>query len=254
MDRELMAMMYMHSSTLSLIKRANRYFPVIEAILKENQVPDDIKYLACIESSLNPWAISSVKAVGMWQFMPETAKQYGLEVSDYVDERYQIEKETQAACAYLKEAYAKYGDWVTACASYNTGTSRISSELTRQQVDNGLDLWLVEETRRYVFRILACKEFLAHPRKFGFVLHKEQLYQPFHYKDTLVSGKVSNWVDFAKQQGITFYDLKYHNTWIRSDSLPNADARSYKVSIPLPEDRFFDKNSVVVHQKSWITD
>jgi hypothetical protein len=253
-DREMLTMMYMHSTTLMLLKRANRYFPVIEPILKANDVPDDLKFLACIESTLNPRAISSAKAVGMWQFMPETAKQFGLEVSVDVDERYHVEKETQAACLYLKDAFAKYGDWATAAASYNIGTSRISSELVHQGVSSGFDLWLVEETSRYVFRILACKEFMAHPKKYGFFLDKEQLYQPVICKDTVVTGKVADWVSFAKEQGISYYDLKDNNLWIRNDSLPNLEAKPYKVAIPLKESLYFDKKKITVHQKNWVID
>jgi soluble lytic murein transglycosylase-like protein len=253
-DREMMAMMYMHSSTLTLLKRANRYFPVIEPILKANDVPDDLKYLACIESGLHPRAISSAKAIGMWQFMAETARQYGLEVTDDVDERYNVEKETQAACQYLKTSFMKYGDWPTACASYNIGTTRISYELERQGEACSLNLWLVEETSRYVFRILACKEFMAHPGKYGFFVRRDQLYPPILCKDTLVTGRVPNWVDFAKQSGISYYDLKANNSWIRNDSLPNLEMKTYKVSIPLEENRYFDKKKIPVHQKNWVID
>jgi hypothetical protein len=253
-DREMMAMVYMHSSSLTLLKRANRYFPIIEPILKDSGVPDDLKYLACIESTLSPIAISPAKAVGMWQFMPETAKQYGLEVSGDVDERYHVEKETAAACKFLKDAYAKYGDWPSACASYNIGTSRISTELQRQGVSTGLDLWLVEETSRYVFRILACKEFLSHPQNYGYFVRKDQLYQPIACRDTLITGTVSNWIDFAKQQGINFYDLKLCNSWIRNDSLPNLEMKTYKVAIPLSGSLNFDKKNSIVHQKNWVSD
>ncbi len=253
-DRELMAMIYMHTSSLTLLKRANRFFPIIERILKDSGVPDDIKYLACIESTLSPIAISSAKAVGMWQFMPETAKQFGLEVSGDVDERYHVEKETGAACKYLKDAYAKYGDWPSACASYNIGTNRITTELQRQGVSTGLDLWLVEETSRYVFRILACKEFLSHPQKYGYLIRKDQLYQPIECRDTLITGRVPNWIDFAKQQGINFYDLKLVNSWIRNDSLPNLEMKTYKVAIPLKESLNFDKKKLLVHKKEWVID
>jgi len=253
-DRELMAMIYMHVSTLTLVKRANRFFPMIEQILRDSGVPDDIKYLACIESTLSPIAISSAKAVGLWQFMPETAKQFGLEVSGDVDERYHVERETGAACRYLKDAYSKYGDWPSACASYNIGTNRITLELQRQGVSTGLDLWLVEETSRYVFRILACKEFLTHPQKYGYFIRKDQLYQPIVCRDTLITGKVPNWIDFAKQQGINFYDLKLVNSWIRSDSLPNLEMKTYKVAIPLKESLNFDKKKLTVHQKNWVID
>ena len=253
-DRELMATIYMHTTSLTLLKRANRFFPVIEQILKDSGVPDDLKYLACIESTLSPIAISSAKAVGLWQFMPETAKQYGLEVSTDVDERYHVEKETAAACKYLKDAYSKYGDWPSACASYNIGTSRITTELQRQGVSTGLDLWLVEETSRYVFRILACKEFLSHPQQYGYLIRKDQLYQPIACKDTIITGRVPNWIDFAKQQGINFYDLKSCNSWIRNDSLPNLEMKSYKVSVPLKESLNFDKKKTIVHQLNWVVD
>jgi soluble lytic murein transglycosylase-like protein len=251
-DRELMAMMYMHSSTLLLIKRANRYFPVIEPILKANGIPDDFKYLACIESTLNHRAVSSARAVGMWQFIPETGREYGLEINDEVDERYNVEKATEAACLYLNYAYSLYGDWPTAAASYNTGYVRISKELLRQRASKGLDLWLVDETMRYVFRIIACKEFLLDPKKYHFYVKKEQLYPPFTLKDTLISGKVTNWVDVADSLGLSFYDLKSFNTWIRSDSLMNDTGKIYKVQYPLPESKFYDVKQMPVHQKNWV--
>jgi membrane-bound lytic murein transglycosylase D len=253
-DREMLSMLYMQSSTLMLIKRANRYFPVIEPILATNGVPDDFKYLACIESHLDYRAVSSARAVGMWQFIPETAREYGLVVNDEVDERYNIVKSTEAACRYLKYAYSLYGDWATAAASYNTGYVRISNELIRQRANNGLDLWLVDETMRYVFRIITCKEFLKDPKKYGFYIKKELLYPPFVTKDTLITGKVSNWINLADTLGVSFFDLKSFNTWIRSDSLVNAEGNSYKVTIPVPESRFYNKKNIPVHQKNWVTD
>jgi hypothetical protein len=253
-DRELLAMLYMHSSSLLLIKRANRYFPVIEPILKANGIPDDMKYLACIESHLDYKALSSAKAVGMWQFMPETAKEYGLVVNDEVDERYNIERSTEAACRYLKYAYSLYGDWATAAVSYNTGYARVSRELLRQRAATGLDLWLVDETMRYFFRIVTCKDFMNNPKKYGFMISKETLYPPFLTKDTIVGGKVPNWIDFADSLGVTFYDLKYFNTWIRSDSLVNIDNNSYKVTYPVKESKFYNNKNIPVHQKSWVSD
>ena len=154
MDRELMSFIYMHSSTMQMIKRANRYFPVIEPLLKANGIPDDFKYLMVIESNLNPIARSPAGAAGLWQFMPVTAREFGLEVNDNVDERYHIEKATAAACRYFKQAYAKYGDWMAVSASYNAGQGRISSQLDKQLADHAMDLWLAEETSRYMFRNL----------------------------------------------------------------------------------------------------
>lgn len=253
-DRELMAMMYMHSSSLLLIKRANRYFPIIEPILKANGVPDDMKYLACIESHLDPKALSTAKAAGMWQFMPETARQYGLEVNDQVDERYNVVKATEAACKYLKHAYSLYGDWASAAASYNTGYARVTRELERQKAENALDLWLVEETQRYVFRILACKTFIEQPRKYNFYIDREQLYAPMNLNDTVVSGPVPNWVDLATSLGISFYDLKAHNTWIRSDSLSNKEGKTYVISYPDSASKYYNPRTIPVHQASWVMD
>lgn len=253
-DREMLAMLYMHSSSLLLIKRANRYFPVIEPILAANGVPDDMKYLACIESHLDFKALSAAKAVGMWQFIPETAREYGLEVNDEIDERYNVVKSTEAACRYLKYAYSLYGDWATAAASYNTGYARVSKELLRQKAGNGLDLWLVDETMRYVFRIITCKEFLKDPKKYGFYIKKENLYPPFITKDTVINTKITNWINFADTLGISFYDLKYFNTWIRSDSLLNIENKSYKVTYPVIHSKHYSNKKMPVHNKNWVTD
>ena len=175
MDREQCAFTYMHASTLLALKRANRYFPVIEPILRQEGVPDDLKYLAVIESSLDERAYSPAHAAGLWQFIEATGRQYGLEVNDHIDERYHVEKATRAACRYLKDAYARYGDWLTVAASYNAGQGRISRELERQEADRATDLWLNKETTRYMFRLLAAKELFANPRRFGFCLRRSQL-------------------------------------------------------------------------------
>jgi len=251
-DKELLSMLFTHSSTLLLIKRANRYFPIIEPILKKYGVPDDIKYLACIESHLDAKATSSAGAVGMWQFMPETGRQYGLQIDGDVDERYNVEKSTEAACKYLNYAYSLYGDWATAAASYNTGYARVTKELARQRVNNGLDLWLVDETMRYVFRILTCKDFMEDPQKYHFYLKREHLYPPMVTKDTLISGRVDNWVDVADSLHIMYYDLKAFNTWIRNDSLPNKEGKTYKITYPDPSKKQYDPSNTPVHQKNWV--
>lgn len=165
MDREMMAFTYMHSTTMLLIKRANRYFPIIEPILKANGIPDDFKYLMVIESNLNNIARSPAGAAGLWQFMPATGREFGLEVNENVDERYHIEKATVAACKYFKQAYAKYGDWMAVSAAYNAGQGRISSQLDQQLASHAMDLWLVEETSRYMFRLLAVKEIFKNPQR-----------------------------------------------------------------------------------------
>jgi len=244
-DREINAFSYMHSTTMLLIKRANRYFPVIEPILKKNNIPDDFKYLAVIESNLNTRALSPAKAAGLWQFMPETAKKYGLEVDDQVDERYHIEKATEAACKYLNEAYSRYEDWVSAAASYNGGMGRISSELNNQMVNNSFDLLLVEETSRYVFRIMAAKEIFKNAEKYGFMLKKEELYPVVRTKKVQVSNSISNLVEFAKENNITYFQLKEFNVWLRDRSLiiSPKNPKTYTIDIPVANDLYYSSRN-----------
>lgn len=233
MDRELASMSYTHGNTLLTIKRANKYFPVLEPILKKNGVPTDLLYLACIESYLNERAYSPAKAAGIWQFIPSTAKEYGLEVSDEVDERYNLEKATAAACRYLKNAYNRYGNWESVMASYNGGMARITKELAAQQVDTSFDLYLADETMRYVYRVMAMKLIMEDPSAFGFSLNADQLYQPVDYTETQVSGPVADWPSWAKEQGITYAQLREANPWIRAKSLTNKAGKTYTVKIPV---------------------
>ncbi len=232
LDRELSSMAYTHGTTMLTLKRANRYFPLIMPILREERVPDDIIYLACIESSLNPLAYSGAKAAGLWQFMPATAKEYGLEVNDYVDERYHPEKATRAACKYLKSAYAKFGNWESVAASYNAGQGRISTERGRQQQESAFDLYLNQETSRYIFRMLAMKLIMENPQAFGYRLTENDLYQPYEYKTVTVSGPVEDWVVWAANHNISYLQLREHNPWIRSRTLPNKTGKKYEVKIP----------------------
>ena len=194
MDREQMSFTYMHSTTMLTIKRANRFFPIIEPILKENGVPDDFKYLAVIESNLNTLARSPAGAAGMWQFMQTTGREFGLEVNPNIDERYHVEKATRAACQYLKDAYQRYGNWLCVAAAYNGGQGRISSELKKQLVDQAVDLWLVEETSRYMFRLLAAKAVISNPQRYGFLLKREHLYPviPYTLPDTHIQSTISD--------------------------------------------------------------
>ena len=180
-------------------------------ILKEEGLPQDLLYLACIESNLNPRALSGAKAAGFWQFMPATGRDYGLEVNEYVDERYDLEKSTRAACRYLKNAYKKYGNWESAAASYNGGPGRISSELSSQQAESAFDLWLVDETTRYMFRLLAMKKIMEHPADYGYIISADQLYQPLEYKVTEVTGPVSDWAVWAKENGTDYRTVREHN-------------------------------------------
>ncbi|GBU07225.1 murein transglycosylase [Bacteroidales bacterium] len=254
MDRELNAFTYYHSTTLLLIKRANKYFPILEPILKEEGIPDDLKYLAVIESHLNTRALSPAKAAGFWQLMPATAKSYGLVIDEQVDERYHIEKSTRAACKYLKEAYRKYGDWATVSASYNGGMGRISGELKSQQVDTTFDLLLVEETSRYVYRIMAAREIFSNPPKYGFVLKKENLYQPIGTKSVEVKASIDNFATYAKTLGLTYAQLKDFNPWLRDRKLIIRPGKTYVLDIPNKEDLYFDKEHLKVHNKAWLVD
>jgi len=239
LDRELNSFTYFHSTTLLLIKRANRIFPIIEPILKQYGIPNDIKYLAVIESSLDPRAVSPARAAGLWQFMPTTATESGLEVSAEVDERYSIEKSTVAACNYLKGAYNKYGSWSAAALSYNGGQGRITSELRNQQTTESLDLWLVEETTRYFYRMLAIKLVFENPPQYGFIIRPHQLHKPIDFKDVTVSTSIPNLVSFAKQNGLTYAQLKDFNSWLRSTKLNVRASKSYTFKIPTRESLYY---------------
>lgn len=254
MDRELLAFTYMHSTSIQMIKKANRYFPVVEPILKANGIPDDFKYLMVIESNLNPTARSVAGAAGLWQFMQTTGREYGLEVNKNIDERYHVEKATVAACKYLKDAYEKYQDWVAVAASYNAGQARISNQLEKQQVSDMLDLYLVEETARYVYRIIAAKIMLANPSAFGFRLRATDLYMPIPYKNITVTKGIANLAEWAKQQGTTYGMLKILNPWLRDTFLQNVSQRTYVLKIPTAEGMNYDPNKIVVHDKRWVVE
>lgn len=253
LDRELTAISYTHGNTLLLLKRANRYFPEIIPILKKNGVPEDLVYLACIESSLNTRAYSPAKAAGLWQFMPATAKQYGLEVNEYVDERYNLEKATEAVCRYLKEAKAKYGNWESAAAAFNGGTARITKELGAQIAETAMDLYLVEETSRYMFRLLATKMIMENPREYGFILTADQLYTPMSYETEDVSGPVEDWPTWAKKRGISYYQLREANPWIRDKTLPNKSGKTYQVKIPEKKSLYRSTADKTVYNSKWVT-
>ena len=255
MDREITAFTYSHQLTLLMIKRANRYFPIVEPILKECGVPDDLKYLMVIESNLSPLARSSAGAAGMWQFMQETGRKYGLEVNANIDERYNIEKATRAACAYLKESYEKYGDWMTVAASYNAGQNGITRRLEQQGVASAMDLWLVEETSRYMFRILTAKMVLENPKAYGFMLKRSQLY-PYIAPKTIVTTtqQIDDLTVFAKQHGVTVAQLKEENPWLREYTMNNKSGRTYRIRIPDVEALHYDPNKTKAHNPNWTVD
>lgn len=232
MDRELVINQNMHGSTILILKRANKYFPIIEPILAKNNIPDDFKYLCVIESSLMN-ATSSAGAKGFWQFMPQTAREKGMEVAETVDERYHLEKATQAACDYLLKAKEKFGSWTLAAASYNGGMSGLQKQIEFQEVTNYYDLLLVEETSRYVFRILALKEIMKNADKYGFLLPKETLYNSIPTKKIEVDSAITNLATFAKSQGINYKELKIFNPWLRDKKLDNPEKKKYIIEIPI---------------------
>lgn len=238
MDRELISFTYMHTNSTLMLKRSERIFAKVVPILRANGVPEDLKYLMAIESNFDPKALSSAGAAGLWQFTKSTAKEYGLEVSSEVDERYHIEKETVAACKYLLKAYDKYGDWMTVAASYNGGQNGISKRIENQRQRKAMDLWLVEETSRYMFRILAAKMFFEDPTSFGFYVREKDKYpvEPKPKETVSVSGPIENLVDFAEEHGIRYATLKGANLWLRDSKLTNKAGKTYEIVIPR-EDR-----------------
>ena len=231
LDKEMITNMNYHTNTTLVIKRANKVFPIIEPILAKYGVPDDFKYLAVIESSLVN-AVSPAGARGVWQFMPATAKEKGMEVSDEVDERYHLEKSTEAACKYLLVAKEKFGSWTLAAASYNGGMAGISNKMKEQQVDNYYDLLLTEETSRYVFRILALKEIMKNSEKYGFSIPKEALYYNIPTRKLVIDSSITDLAQFAKSQGVNYKILKIHNPWLRDKKLTNTSGKKYEIEIP----------------------
>lgn len=241
LDRELLSNAYFHSQTIRLIKLANRYFPLIEPILKEEGIPDDFKYLAVAESGLTN-AVSPAKAVGFWQIRKGTGTDYGMEINSEIDERYDLEKSTMVACKYLQESYEKYGSWTLAAASYNVGRRGVDREMDRQKQRDYYDLLLNDETARYLFRIQALKLIMDEPAKYGFHLSEKDLYHPVPYHSVEVSGPIADFVDFATEHGTNYKILKYLNPWLRDKTLANKAGKTYTIKIP--EKGFREVNSI----------
>ena len=224
--------MYWHSHTILLLKRSARYFPVIEPILSENGIPDDFKYLAMAESELTN-AVSPVGASGVWQFMKSTAQEYGLEVRTDVDERYHLEKSTNAACRYLKASKQQFGSWTLAAAAYNMGGGALKRDVDAQKTNDYYSLLLNQETARYVYRIVALKLICEQPFQYGFFIRNKDLYQPIPVKKVSVSSSISSLVDFAAEYNLSFLELKNVNPWLRSDKLVVNTGKTYEINIPL---------------------
>jgi hypothetical protein len=231
LDREIHINTYWHNNTIFMIKRANRWLPQIEKILREENIPDDFKYIAVIESGLIN-DISEKNAVGFWQFLKGTAKDFGLTVNRDVDERYDPIKSTRAACKYFKQAYDKFNNWTLVSASYDRGMRGMQNAMDNQKVDSYYDLLLNEETSRYIFRVLALKEILSNPAKYGFQVKDIHLYEPEPTKTILVSEDIPDLIEFARTQGINYKILKRLNPWLIRDQLSVSRGESFEIAIP----------------------
>ncbi len=244
MEREMIAFSYSHSNSLLMLKRSTRIFPRIEPLLERYGVPDDLKYLMAIESNLDETAYSRAGAAGLWQFMKGVAREYGLEVSLTVDERYNLERATEAACRYLKKSHGMFGDWMTVAASYNGGINGITRRVEGQKQRSALDLVLVEETSRYMFRILTAKLFFEDPARFGFSLDKSEYYPCVPPKRTVtVSSSIDDLPGFARRHGLTYAQLRRANPWLRDTRLQAGRGRTYQIDIPDIE----EENKLYMH-------
>ena len=233
LDREIHVNTYWHSNMLLMIKKSNRFFSEIEPLLKKYNLPDDFKYLAVAESGLDN-VTSHAGASGFWQFMKATGKEYGLEINNYVDERYNLELATKVAAQYLINSKELFGSWTNAAAAYNAGNAGITKQMKRQDATDYYSLLLNSETGRYVFRILAFKEILSNPEKYGFYVDQQDLYQAIPTKTIIIETPIEDFAKFAKQQGINYKILKIHNPWLRDTYLKNASGKAYSIKIPIP--------------------
>lgn len=236
LDLELVINTYRHSSTIMYLKRANRYFSLIEPILKANGIPDDFKYLCVAESGLQH-AISPASAVGFWQFMKATGREYDIEINRNIDERYNIIISTEAACDYLNRAYNKFGNWTLAAVSYNMGMAGLQRKLDHQQVDNYWDLYLPTEPGRYIYRIVALKTVMSDPLLYGFNIPQENLYQEIETIDVTVDSTINRLQEFAFNHNINYKLLKLFNPWLRDTLLMNSTGKEYHLKIPIASER-----------------
>lgn len=231
LDRELLVNSYWHSNTIMMVKRAYRWYPVIQPILKKNNVPDDFFFLCMIESGLEQ-VVSPAGAAGFWQFLKGTGTSYGLEISTEVDERYHVEKSTEAACRYLKNAYAKFNSWTLAAASYNMGVEGLNAQLSMQKSRSYYDLQLNKETQRYIYRILAVKTIFYQPVRYGYYLRKKDLYPPIPIQTVQTDSTIVDFADFCAEHKISYRLLKEMNPWLLKNSLTNTARKTYNISLP----------------------
>jgi len=230
-EREFIVNTYFHSSTIFALKRAPRWFPVIEPILKDYGIPDDFKFIVMIESNFTN-VVSPRNAVGFWQLLKSSAEEYGLEVNDEVDERYHVEKSTEAACKYLLNVYNQFGSWTFAAAAYNAGLTGINRQIERQKETKFYSLLLNEETTRYLARIMSMKYIYLNPTHYGYNLSENEKYKPVNFNEIEISDSVNSWTNFAKAKGITYKKLKQLNPWLRDTKLKNKLKKSYKIKLP----------------------
>lgn len=231
MDREFISNTYYHSATILALKRAARWFPVIEPILKKNNLPDDFKYLCVAESNMDN-VVSPAGASGFWQFMKPAGEKYGLEINSLVDERYDVWKSTEAACKYLNDSYELFGSWILAAASYNMGTDGVELQMERQKAKDYFNLVLNSETSRFVARIIAIKYILQNPEVYGFDIKEDEKYKPLEYYEVKLDSSVSDFPDYAKSLGINYFILKMYNPWLRDNYLKNTSKKVYTIKIP----------------------
>lgn len=231
LEREMLLNTYFHSSTILNLKLAMRYFTVFESILAEHGIPDDMKYLAVAESSLRN-AVSSAGAKGIWQFREDAARELDLEVNSFIDERNHLEKSTIAACKYLRKQKDRFGTWTLAAAAYNMGPGALNKAISDQKESNYFHLNVSDETNRYVFRIVAIKEIMKNPEKFGFYIRKNELYPPLDgFKVIQIDSTISNLADFAHQQNMTYRQFKLFNPWLLKSELPNPGHKVYNIKV-----------------------
>ena len=239
LERELSQITYSHHSTLLTIRLSGRYFGIIDSILKAHDVPEDFKYLCVAESNLQN-LISPANAVGFWQFLSATGKHYGLEINDEVDERYDIEKSTIAACRYLKDSYRKYNSWTLSAASYNTGMGNVDNAIENQQTNDYYNMILHVETSRYLFRILAYKIILSNPESYGFYVAEKDKFKSLKSYDIIINTPIKSIAEFAKNQGTNYKMIKILNPWLRKHTLSLKGKQSYKIKIPTADSRLLE--------------
>jgi len=231
MDREFISNTYYHSATILALKRATRWFPVIEPILKKNNIPDDFKYLCVAESNMEN-VVSPAGATGFWQFMKEAGEKYDLEINSLVDERYDVWKSTEAACKYLKDSYEMFGSWSLAAASYNMGQDGVTLQMERQKAKDYFNLVINSETSRFVARIVALKYILQNPAAYGYDIRDDEKYNPIEYYEIKLDSSVSDFPDYAKSLGINYFILKMYNPWLRDNYLTNNSKQVYMIKLP----------------------